>query len=171
MSEIEIGGPLTPEKLRIIAGKMDLLDRLCVEYLRLLANSDHPRADEAAKTIAEQSPDDGIQVDLRRWADELESNVIPYEESGPDRYRLSEQQLTDIEQTASWHGHQEMGSFRSIDGELASASRMQHAIPQLVAEIRRLRALVPPPERVLFRRSAVKPAPAPPFPIPGVKND
>jgi hypothetical protein len=53
------GGPVTPEKLRWIADYFDL-------------------ADKAVKLLSQQlgepfSPGDGVQRDLRRWADELEA--------------------------------------------------------------------------------------------------
>ena len=80
---------------------------------------------------------------------------------------LPDSELTDIEQTASWHGFADMGSYRSIDNELASASKMQDAIPKLVKEIRRLRSLLPEEQRVLVaaprRYRSASPMPPPPF--------
>jgi hypothetical protein len=59
VSDLQSGGPMTPEKLRWIADYFDLADK-AVELL-------------AAWLGRPFSPGDGVQRDLRRWADDLEA--------------------------------------------------------------------------------------------------
>lgn len=58
-AELESGGPITPKKLRWIADYFDLADKAIEALARL--------GDRPLKL------GDGVQRDLRRWADEMEA--------------------------------------------------------------------------------------------------